>query len=152
MSRWVSLPLRLNKDCQVEVEGALVFAFCIAMRLQESFLCSQQAIQVLENILLRDGKRKSEWNSAHRLLCHSTSVFQPFSIHGTFEALLSLWHNLDTQNSTNLRILTEHSKEWAKPLGYAEPRLKKGPVEKHCTKLAKTPFERSLGINLWSIL
>jgi len=35
------------------------------------------------------------------------SVFQPFSSRGTFETLLSVWRNIDTQNSANLRILRE---------------------------------------------
>ncbi len=35
------------------------------------------------------------------------SVFQPLSSRRTFETLLSVWRNLDTQNSCNLRILTE---------------------------------------------
>ncbi len=37
------------------------------------------------------------------------SVFQPFSSRGTFQKLLSIWRNVDTQNSTNLRILGEPS-------------------------------------------
>ncbi len=52
------------------------------------------------------------------------SVFQPFSSRGTFQKLLSVWRNLDTQNSANLRILREPSSERAEPLGSAEPRLK----------------------------
>jgi hypothetical protein len=47
-----------------------------------------------------------------------SNVFQPFSSHGTFETILSIWRNLDTQNSTNMRILRELRKE------LAEPRLK----------------------------
>ncbi len=35
------------------------------------------------------------------------SVFQPFSSCGTFETLCSVWRNLHTQNSANLRILME---------------------------------------------
>ncbi len=46
------------------------------------------------------------------------SVFQPFSSRGTFQKLLSVWRNLHTQNSANLRILRERSQE------LAEPRLK----------------------------
>jgi len=38
-------------------------------------------------------------------------VFQPFSSLGTFETLLSVLRNLDTQNGANLRILTEPSEE-----------------------------------------
>jgi hypothetical protein len=35
------------------------------------------------------------------------SGFQPFSICRTFETLLSIWRNLETQNSANLSILAE---------------------------------------------
>jgi hypothetical protein len=58
-----------------------------------------------------------------------TSVFQPFSSRGTFQNLLSVWRNLDTQNSTNLWILREPSYELAEPLGSAEPRLKNTDVD-----------------------
>jgi len=34
------------------------------------------------------------------------SVFHFFQVEESFEKLLSIWRNLDTQNSTNLRILT----------------------------------------------
>jgi len=44
------------------------------------------------------------------------SVFRPFSSRGTFQKLLSVWRNLDTQNSANLRILRE-------------PRLKKTALD-----------------------
>jgi len=52
------------------------------------------------------------------------SVFQPFSSRGTFETLLSVWQNLDAQNSASLRILREPCKELMEPVGSAEPRLK----------------------------
>ncbi len=51
------------------------------------------------------------------------SVFQPFQSRGTFVTLLSLWRSLDNQKSDNFRILTEPNKEYAEPLGSAEPRL-----------------------------
>jgi len=37
----------------------------------------------------------------------TASVFQPYSRRGTFETLLSILRNLDTQNIANIRILTE---------------------------------------------
>jgi len=58
-------------------------------------------------------------------------VFQPFSTRGTFGTLLSVWRNLGTQNSANLRILTKPCKELAEPrvlLYYSQ-------VEKHCSKV-----------------
>ena len=61
-----------------------------------------------------------------------SSVFQPFTSHGTFRKLLSVWRNLDTQNITNLRILREPSQE------LAEPWLKNTDVEKSCAKHFRT--------------
>jgi len=43
--------------------------------------------------------------------------FQPFSSRGTFEMLLSVWRNLDTQNRAKLRILTEPKKDYRNLLG-----------------------------------
>ncbi len=39
------------------------------------------------------------------------SVVQPFFSRGTFETLLSVWRNIDTQISADLRILAEPCKE-----------------------------------------
>jgi len=50
--------------------------------------------------------------------------FSTFSSRGTFETILSIWQNLDTQNSTNMSILRKPFQELAEPLGYAELRLK----------------------------
>ncbi len=40
---------------------------------------------------------------------YNISVFQPFSSRGTLLKLLSIWRNLDTQNSANLMIIREPS-------------------------------------------
>ncbi len=47
----------------------------------------------------------------------------------TFEIIISIWRNPNTQNSTNLRIHREPSKELAEPLGSAEPRLKNTDID-----------------------
>jgi len=50
--------------------------------------------------------------------------FSTFSSRGTFETLLIISRNLDTQNSANLRILKEPSRELPEPVGSAEPSWK----------------------------
>ena len=57
------------------------------------------------------------------------NAFQPFSSRGTFETLLNFWRNLDTKNSTNMRIFAEPCKELAEPVGSAEPRLKNTGID-----------------------
>ncbi len=52
-------------------------------------------------------------------------VFQPFSSRGTFETLLCVWQNLDTQNSGNLRIIREPCKDLVEPVGSAETQVEK---------------------------
>ncbi len=47
-----------------------------------------------------------------------------FLSRGTFETVLNFCRNLDTENSTKMRILVEPCKELAEPVGSAEPRLK----------------------------
>ncbi len=56
----------------------------------------------------------------HASLPSLSSGFQPFTSQATFQALLSVWWNLDTQNSADLRILTEPVKESADIQGTAE--------------------------------
>jgi hypothetical protein len=59
------------------------------------------------------------------------SVFQPIPSLGTFETLLSIWQNLNTQNSVNMKILKEPIKEIAEPLGFTKPRLKNTYTDTH---------------------
>jgi len=64
---------------------------------------------------------------------------------------LKIWRNLDTQNSTNMRILRELRKELAEPLGSAEPRLKNTDVEAQNILKYKRDAENILVFNLFFI-
>ncbi len=69
-------------------------------------------------------------NALIGLLLRLRQWFLTFSSRGTFETLLNFCRNLDTKNSTNLRIRTKPCKELTKPVGSAEPRLKKTVLRK----------------------
>ena len=58
-----------------------------------------------------------------------SSVFQPFSSHGTPGTLIIIWRNQNIVNRINRNFLREPSKELAEPLGSAEHRLKNTDVE-----------------------